>query len=261
MAALSHGGCFLLLGPDRAKKLQRVQALERSLNVASLDRHQLDASAITAAELIATCRQQPAASAFRLIVVEQAQKLDATGLQALFALAEIIRRNACVILLVEADLPARHPLAQPNPLLTVEQFPSRDVATAKPFALTDALGNRNTLAALLALREALLAGKDPVELLGLVAWQLQRWVGVKRLLAEGLSMQQLIDATGLKQWQLQRIQSELNGRSLDSLTELLSGCWELDVSIRSGRVIAELAVEQLVSEICLANAGEQLLSG
>ena len=164
---------------------------------------------------------------------------------------EIIRRNACVILLVETELPARAVLAQPNGILTVEQFPSRDVATAKPFALTDALGNRDTPAALLALRQAILAGKDPIELLGLVAWQLQRWVVVKRLLDAGQSIPELIAATGLKQSQLQRIQSELNHRSLDVLTELLNSCWELDVAIRSGRLMPELAIEQLVCQVCL----------
>lgn len=240
-----------MLGPDRAKKLQRIQALERSLQIASLDRHQLDAASVTAAELIMTCRQQPAQSALRLIVVDQANKLEATGIKALFALAEIIRRNACVILLVEIELPSRHALAQPNPILTVEQFPGRDVAAAKPFALTDALGNRDTAAAWLAVREQLLAGKDPVELLGLIAWQIQRWVAVKRLWVQGHAMPELITATGLKQWQLQRIQTEIAGRSLDTLIGLLNRCWELDVAIRSGRLLPELALEQLISQICL----------
>jgi len=251
MSTLPTGGCFLFLGPDRAKKLQRIQALERSLNVASLDRHQLDAATTTSADLIATCRQQPAASQFRLIVVEQAHKLDATGVKALLALSEIIRRNACVVLLVETALPARHPLAQTNPALAIEQFPGRDVAAAKPFALADALGSRDLASAWLALREQLLAGKDPIELLGLIAWQLQRWVVVKRLLVAGNSLEELIAATGLKQWQLQRIQAEINRRSLDRLTELLGTCWELDVAIRSGRLLPEMAVEQLISQVCL----------
>lgn len=251
MSALPPGGCFLFLGPDRAKKLQRIQALERAFQVDSLDRHQLDAASTTAAELIATCRQQPAASKLRLIVVEQAHKLDATGVKALFALADVIRRNACVVLMVETALAARHPLSSANPALVIEQFPGRDIAAAKPFALTDALGSRDSASAWLALREQLLAGKDPVELLGLIAWQLQRWVAVKRLSMAGHSLEELTAQTGLKQWQLQRIQAEISRRSLSKLTELLATCWELDVAIREGRLLPEMAVEQVISEVCL----------
>src|SRR3989338_6642243 len=112
MSVIPDGGCYLFVGADRARKLQRIQSLERSLRIASLDRPQLDGAAITAAKLIAICRQQPAASPLRLVVVEQAHKLDAAGISALLTLADVIRRNACVVLLVEAPLPARHPLAQ-----------------------------------------------------------------------------------------------------------------------------------------------------
>ncbi len=251
MPAVPDGGCFLFLGADRARKLQRIQALERSLHIAPLDRHQLDAASLTSAELIALCRQQPAASPLRLIVVDQAHKVEAAGVSALLTLVEVIRRNACVVLLVETELNARHPLTQAGRSLTVEEFPGRDVAAVKPFALTDALGRRDAAGALTAIRDQLLAGKDPLEVLGLVVWQVQRWVAVKRLIAEREPVERIIAMTGLRPWQVQRIQTEVAGRPIASLQELLTQCWQVDVGARSGRLIPETALEQLAVEACL----------
>ena len=245
------GGLYLFLGPDRARKLQRIQALERSLHIAPLDRHQLDAASLTSAELIALCRQQPAACPLKLIVVDQAHKVEAAGVHALLTLAEVIRRNACVVLLVEMELSARHPLTPAGRSLTVEEFPGRDVAAVKPFALTDALGRRDAAGALTAIREQLLAGKDPLEVLGLVVWQVQRWVAVKRLIAGGEPVERIIAMTGLRPWQVQRIHTEVAGRPIASLQELLTRCWQVDVGARSGRVMPETALEQLAVEACL----------
>ncbi|MBI4341019.1 MAG: hypothetical protein HY598_01910 [Candidatus Omnitrophica bacterium] len=245
-----QGGLRLFVGADRARKLQRIQALERSLRIAPLDRHQVDAASLAATELLALCRQQPAASPVRLIVVDQAHKLEAAGVSALLTLAEVIRRNACVVLLVEAPLPARHPLAQAGGAVTVEEFPGRDVAAVKPFALTDALGRRDAAAALTAMRDQLLAGKDPLDVLGLIVWQVQRWVAVKRFTIARESVDAILAATGLRPWQLQRIQAEVAERPMAALQQLLARCWQVDASARSGRLPPEIAVEQLVIEAC-----------
>ncbi len=250
-----RGGLHLFLGPDRPRKLQRLQVLERSLGVSPLDRHQLDASTTTAAQLLGFCRQHPAASPVRLVVVDQAHRLDSACVKALLEQAEVIAGATCLVLLVDIELSVRHALAQAQARLTVERFPGRDVPAAKPFALTDALGSRDVGAALLAVHDQLMAGKEPLELLGLVAWQVQRWVTVKRLLDSGCGVERIVSLTGLRQWQVQRIQSELAQRPLASLQQALSRCWQLDVDAKSGRAIPELAIEQLVVEVCLASSG------
>ena len=155
------------------------------------------------------------------------------------------------MLLVEAELNARHPLTQAGQSLTVEEFPGRDVAAVKPFALTDALGRRDAAGALTAIRDQLIAGKDPLEVLGLIVWQVQRWVAVKRLIAEGQPAEQIITMTGLRPWQVQRIHTEVAGRPIAALQELLTRCWQVDVGAHSGRVIPETALEQLALEACL----------
>ena len=242
---------YLFLGPDRARKLQRIQELERTLEVAPLDRHQLDAATLPPAQLLALCRQRPAASPRRLIVVEQAHRLDASAVGALVDGAEVIAKSACVVLMVETELGVRHPLSKAQGATATEQFPGRHAAAVKPFALTDALGTRDAVGALAALHDQLSAGKEPLELLGLVAWQLQRWVIVKRLLDAGQTHERIAAATGLRLWQVQRAQAELAQRSLRSLQQTLARCWQLDVDAKRGRAVPELAVEELVLEVCL----------
>ena len=247
---MSAGGLHLLVGPDRARKLQRIHDLERSLGVQPLDRHQLDATSASASRLLALCRQRPAESPLRLIVVDEAHRLDRACAEALLQHAETIAATALVVLLVETEFSVRHPLAHAKDAMRTERFPVREGPAAKPFALTDALGRGDAAAALTALREQLSAGKEPLELLGLVAWQLNRWVVVRRFVNLGYDTERIGSATRIAPWQVQRLQSEVTDRSLASLQRLLGRCWQLDVEAKSGQAIPELAVEQLVVEVC-----------
>jgi len=257
---MPHTGLHLFLGPDRARKLSRIQEFERTLRVGALDRHDLEGAAVRPAELVALCRQRPAESAARLIVVDRAQRLSADGVRALWHHADAIRQTACVVLLVEEDTSSRHPLSPSqhpeNAPMTIEQFPARDVPAVKPFALIDALGRRDAAAALLAIHDQLVNGKEPLELLGLVAWQLQRWVIVRRLMDAGHTTAHIADVAGLRPWQAQRLQTEVGARSLEALHALLERCWQVDTDAKRSAVIPWLAVEQLVLEVCQAETKE-----
>jgi len=257
-------GLYLFLGPDRARKLGRIQSLEQALRVEALDRHHLAGGAVSSADLVALCRQRPAASPVRLIVVDEAQRLDGACIEALRHHAAAIAETACVVLLVDEELSVRHPLAPfqrdaertRGVALTTERFPGRDAPAVTPFALVDALGSRDVAGALGAVRDQVVNGKDPVELFGLVGWQLQRWVLVRRLLDAGYAAAQIAAVTGLKPWQVERVQSEVAGRSLALLHRLLARCWQLDVQVKRGLAIPGLAVEHLVMEVCQAAGGE-----
>lgn len=242
---------YLLSGPDRAGKLQRIQALERQLSVQSLDRHQLDASTVTLPKLLLLCRQLPAESPRRLVVIDSANRLEPASVEALFAQSETIGQTTTVVFLVESGLSARHPLGRAQEGLVVEHFEARQAPAAKPFALTDALGTRDVPGALSAIHEQRLAGKEPFELLGFLVWQLQRWITVKRLLNARYSADRIAMMTGLKQWQIQRIQSEVRDRPLDSLEKALYSCWRADTDMRQGRNIPDIALEEAVIRICV----------
>ena len=252
----SVGGISLFLGADRPRKLQRIQAIERSLAVQPLDRHHVDAATMPGSQVLALCRQHAAASSIRLIVIDQAHRLEKSCVDAFMHHAALIAKTSCVILLVETELGQRHPLSQQQ-ALTVEQFPGRESPAVKPFALTDALGLHDVTGALAALHDQERAGKEPLELLGFVAWQLNRWVMVKRLTQDRYSTERLAAILKIKPWQVERIQSEVVRRSLKVLQQLLERCWQLDVDAKSGRAIPQLAIEQLVIEVCLAGSENQ----
>lgn len=255
---MDAGGLHLFLGPDRPRKLERLQELASTLRVGLLDRHDLEAASVDGRQLTAVARQQPAVGARRLIVVEQADRLGADAIAALLQHAPAIGRSACVVLLVERELSVRHPLARAaqGGLVTVTRFAARDVPAAKPFALVEALGVRDLTGSLQALRDQLRMGREPTEALGLVTWQVQRWVIVRRLLDAGYAPAQIASVADLRAWQVERLRAEVAGRSAASLRQALARCWQVDVEIKSGRALPWLAVEQLLIELCLPEAGE-----
>ena len=250
MAAHVESGIYLFIGSDRPAKLQRIHMIERSLEIHPLDRHRVDGATIAGEELASLCRQQPAASRLRLVIVEAAQRLSPSAVERLAAQAEAIAGNAAVVLLVETELSPRHPLAKPPSVVRVERFAGDAPAAPKPFALTEALGSRDPAAALAAAHAQLRQGKEPLELLGLVAWQLQRWIAVRRLVDLGHSAAAMAGMTGWNLWQVERAQREVAARPLAELQRLLSRCWQLDVDAKQGRALPELALEQLIIETC-----------
>lgn len=247
------GDISLWTGPDRVRKLERIRDLTRELKVQPLDLHRLEGGAMEPTSLMRWCRQQPAVSPLRLIVVDEAHRLDRACVEALIRQAAVIAKSARVILLTEAELPARHPLAQVPPGdVSVERFPGRAGSpTVKPFALTDALGARDLPGAFAAFQEQMAAGKEPLELLGLVGWQLGRWVTTRRLLDGGTTTEGMASLTGWRPWYTQRLCGEVARRPLRSLQRLLARCWQLDVDAKSGRLPPQAAVEQLLAEVCV----------
>ena len=322
------GGIYLFTGPDRDRKRQRVQQLAETLQVHPLDRHDTSALHLSAAALMTCVREHPVASPVRLVVVDEAQRLERACLKALEEYTDHLKQTACLILFVDVELPAQHPLTSFKEQVVVERFgwlsaaettawiqryvsthekqitreavqellqragadlaglralldqllagagsasqitqetlrqfvPARlpPVAThtsggrqAGGFALVEAVAQREVGSALHALEEQRAAGKEVVEMLGLLAWQLQRWLTVSQLLRAGVVRDQIERLTGLQPWQLERLMREVRSRPLDWLQRALHRCWELDVAAKTGRTIPRTALEGLIVELCL----------
>ncbi|MBI3010861.1 MAG: hypothetical protein HYY57_07750 [Candidatus Omnitrophica bacterium] len=250
----SRGGLFLFLGPDRARKLQRIEQFQQRLGIGLLDTHRVDASTMADSELLLLCRQQPAASPLRLIVVDQAHCLDSKRVDALLHHADSIATNACVVLLTEIPLGLRHALSLAQKALVTETFESQAAAIFKPFAFTDALGNGDRTGALAAAQDQIRRGKEPLELLGVVGWQLNRWLITKRLLDSGADEAALVQTMNLKPWQAQRLRQEVLPRAMDRLQANLRECWRLDVDAKSGRILPQQALETLIVSVCQTRA-------
>lgn len=245
-------GVWLFLGPDRPRKLVRIHEIEHTLRIGPLDRHDRDGAVVSSAELVTLCRQRPAASLVRLVVVDRADRIDANGVRGLLEHAQVIAQTACVVLLVERELSVRHPLARAahEGAITVTRFSGREAPAAKPFALIDALGARDVSGCLTALRDQLVLGKEPTEVIGLLIWQVQRWVLVRHLSTAGYAPSRIAAVTGMRAWQVERGCAQVSGRSLDSLRRALKRCWQLDADVKRGRILPWLGIEQFVIELC-----------
>ena len=277
MTTRPAGGLLIWLGSDRAQKRRRLDALRATHRIDMLDVHTCEAGPLTPAQLLSLLRQQPAASPARLVVVDDAQRLKAACVQALLEHGAPRNRGAIsgtesrecsafhgaaawattwLVLWVDGALEARHPLQALMPQAAVERGEAADQEprgagrAAGGFAVVDAIAQRHTAAALRALHEQLAQGKDPLELIGLVAWQVQRWLTVKELLAAGASGERVSAVAGLQSWQLDRVQEQVRGRSVEELRGQLEACWQVDAEAKRGRTLPRPALEQLVISVC-----------
>ena len=160
--------------------------------------------------------------------------------------------QAIVILLVDGALSAKQPLSSVKPHAAVESFGEESArgAGTSSFALVQAVARHDAAAALQAMQEQLAAGKDVFELFGLLIWQLQRWLLVSRVQASGRLRREGESLTGLPAWQLQRTVEELTGRPTSGLVRMAQRSLALDQAAKSGRIMPQMALEQLVVELC-----------
>ena len=247
---------LLLVGPDRARKLARVRQLAQSLRVDLLDQHQCEGAELSAARLDGLIRTQPSLSPRRFLVIDEAQQLSKSCVEVLAERAAHVTTTN-VALLLETAPADTHPVAILKACATIERFDqatgSANEAPAARFALVEAVGRRDAASALRAVHEQLAEGRDVVEFLGMIGWQIQRWLTVQRLLDAHTPTAQVSAVTGIQSWQLNKLAAELRGRSVESLQALLARCHEVDVAIKTGTTLPRIALEQLVVEACLSS--------
>ena len=231
---------YVLCGSDRPRLLERVREVARAHAVDVVDQHRISGREARLPEMSGLVRETPLAGARRLIVIEEAQRLDAPCAELVRAHAAAASpSSACLILLIDTDRDDRrwHSL---GPQAVVERYALAEPSQASGFELTNAIARRDALGALHALQQQVAAGKELLELVGLVGWQLQRWLAVKRG-----------DAAGLQPWQLERVRSEVAGRSLEGLQHNLHRLWALDVAAKQGRLPSlRTAMEGVLVELC-----------
>ncbi len=115
-------GLYLFLGPDRTRKRERVDVLATQAAVDVLDRHDLYADDLTIASLNQLARALPAASAARLIVVDEADRLDRGVAEHLLEQIELLASSTFLVLLVHAEPGAKSALKALQPKAAVERF-------------------------------------------------------------------------------------------------------------------------------------------
>ena len=248
----ARAGLYFFLGSDRAQKRQRVRELGHALAVHQVDWHSLHAAELSAATLSSLLRAPAMMGPTRLVVIDEAQRLDGLCLKILTQAVPTLAPHG-VILLIHEELPSAHPLAALRSQAVVQRFEEpATVGASGRFALVEALATREASAVLQALHEQLMAGKDVLELVGLIVWQLHRWLTVQHLVESGTSRERIGELTRLQSWQLERVLRELAGWSTTALQQALWRCWELDRAAKRGALAnPRAALEGWLVEVCL----------
>ena len=130
---------------------------------------------------------------------------------------------------------------------------------ANVFALVDAILEFKVGLAQQALQQLLQAGLAPAYLLFMLSRQVRMLVRTKELIKEGISEVEVQDRLGLTSEFAWRKTVEQAGRySLERLGELYHKLLEADLSIKTGKYEAELALNILVAELCCGTIYKQL---
>ncbi|MBI4353928.1 MAG: hypothetical protein HY595_01695 [Candidatus Omnitrophica bacterium] len=257
------GALYCFRGPDRVRKLERIRQLADQLHIDPLDQHLLNAAQVSTSEFLGLIREHPMNSPLRLVVIDEAHRLEEACLKALAEQgAREASQTACVVLLVESDVTKKPAWQALCARASIEEFSEAAAKTPDHFALLNAIARRDVPSALQGLREQLAGGKDEIELLGLIVWQLQRWLTLAHLMTAATPRAQMETAMGWNSWQVERMTGELKGRSVAWLQEALEDCWQLDRDAKSGRrPLLTTALEQMVVSLCLPAPREQSAAG
>jgi len=252
---MAASSVYVLKGADWSRKQARIRELARQIPAHLLDWHTCEAARLSAEDLGRLVREQPVASPQRLVVIERAQRLSPSCVEALRHTLAQQRIAACLILLVDEPTKSAAVL-QPLAAFAVAETYDTPAAPVDTFALVNAIARRDVAAALQALDDARRDGREPLEVVGMLVWQLQRWMTVARLMPLRLPPQRMEALSGMSGWQMERVQREAHSRSVEWLTVRLWDCFELDVAAKRGELsLVDHAVERLVITLCRPENG------
>jgi DNA polymerase III delta subunit len=217
-----------------------VRELKRLLAVDVMDQHHASGETLTPSDLAGLLREPPLAGAHRLLVIESAEALEPACLALLTEHARTATSSTHVLLSFDADPGRTAPWSGLGSAVVIERYASADSSAASGFGLVNAIARRDAGAALAELDSQLADGKEVLEVVGLLGWQLQRWLTVKRG-----------GDAGLQPWQLDRVRGEVASRSLETLHRSLADVWAVDTAAKRGQLpLPRAAVEAVVVELC-----------
>ena len=80
---------------------------------------------------------------------------------------------------------------------------------------------------------------------------MHRWLSGQRGLEAGWSGERLAELAGIKSWQLARTVEEAARWPVEQLSQLLQECWNVDVGIKTGKLVPRVALEALLVQMCV----------
>lgn len=127
-------------------------------------------------------------------------------------------------------------------------------ADSESFAMTNAIGKRNSQAALDQLHKRLEEGQHPLAIMAGIVTQFRGLLEVKSMAAAGLNPRQIANEKGWRSDYAAKMRlNEAKNFSQTRLVEIFTILRDTDLAIKTGQVEQTLALDMLISQLCGSN--------
>ncbi len=130
----------------------------------------------------------------------------------------------------------------------VRSFVERDLQT-DIFKTIDAIGQKNKKKAINLLHEHLEKGDSPLYLLAMINYQFRNILLVKDFIEKRKPYPLLVKESGLHPFVVKKSASQSRHFTLEGLKKIYRTIFKVDLDIKTGQVVPELALDMLVAEI------------
>jgi DNA polymerase-3 subunit delta len=117
------------------------------------------------------------------------------------------------------------------------------------FNTVDALAERNKKKALRLLHQHLEEGEGEIYLITMFIRQFRNLLLVKNLLEKGIAHYELAKKTGLHPFVVKKTSEQARNFSVDGLKKIYSKLLDVDISIKTGKITAKMALDMLVMNV------------
>lgn len=116
------------------------------------------------------------------------------------------------------------------------------------FDLTDAISQKNAGRALKLLDEMVILKEPLPKILFMIARQFRMILEMKLLAAEGLRTDQAASKMSISPYAAGKVYKLAGGFTVDMLKEAIGECLELDISVKTGKIVDRIAAELLIAK-------------
>lgn len=244
---------YFFTGGDAAKKSLSINKIKSKLSLTSesLDYDVYYGEDTTAPDIIRILKTHPFLASRRLVILKQGEKLSEDDKQKLTLYFKAPFRSSIFIITTEKGLNAndklhiaakRYAKCIDFPILKQDSISPQDSA----FRLVDEIGLKKKELALQTLSLLMRSGKEPLEILGLIAWYIRRLGKVKVLLKKGGNKEKIAKDLKMGFYRAQKTINQAKNFNFKELRRAQHLLIETDRSLKKSISTPEVMLEMLI---------------
>ncbi|MCD6353094.1 MAG: DNA polymerase III subunit delta [Proteobacteria bacterium] len=118
------------------------------------------------------------------------------------------------------------------------------------FELTDRIGNRERLKALISLSKLMESGEPPLKILTMIVRQFRMIMGARSLLDQGTKPEQVRKHLNIMPFIWKNLYPQTRKFSQKKLEKCFQQLWKTDLSLKTQRIPPKIVLEQLIMDLC-----------